>query len=546
MGTSVLPYLYRFNGVVDTNNPVLENMETLCSAAGTWLTYDITQGKWAVIINKPGTVVASFDDSNIIGGIQVGTTGLDQLYNAVKVTYPRGDINDQRDFIRDEIPAEDRNPNEPDNDLNISYDILNDPVQAEYLGLLELNQNRLDQTVSFVTDYSKLGIKAGDIVDITSAQYGLTNYKLRVTSVTELDADDGSIQLQIVGVKYDEGIYNPDLTRYERSNQNGLITLNGISQPGNVVATLYEKDSRPRILANTTVPGNVAIEYMELWASPDNVNFEIVGNLPPPGGGTYTTGDTVTFDFDRAATGNVYLKSRALNSSAAGPYSNVAVVAYDPVQVTDAIGNSTGLLDGSGNPLSTLLGLSALLKGLDTWANGNPNINQVVASTTTGYRFVYDDLESGANVVISSTFGSIDGNAVVYGSYVQQNIGTFVPTQNGRHICDYYLNCGENPPTLPTDNFKFGLVTIKSGGYYSGTLGNSSTPLYNTTETIVLTSGTVGYEISSDYGYQNTNMNGRFTANLVAGTTYYVSTFLCVEDPTNVVTKVITVQNALT
>lgn len=430
MGTSVLPYLYRFNGVVDTNRPVLENMETLTSAAGTWLTYDITDGRWAVIINKPGNVVASFSDSNIIGGIQIGTTGLDQLYNAVKVTFPRDDLDDQRDFVRDEIPAIDRNANEPDNDLNIDYDILNDPVQAEYLGLLELQQNRLDMTVSFVTDYSSMGLKAGDIVDITSAQYGITNFPIRITSVTEQDDDAGGIQLQIIGVKYDAAIYDPDLTRYERSNQNGLITLNGINQPGNIVTTLYEKNSRPRILANTTVPGNVAIETMELWSSSDNVNFELVGNLPPPGGGTYSIGDTVSFDFDRAATGNVYLKSRALNSSATGPYSNVATIPYTPVQVTDAIGNNTGLLDGAGNSVATLLALQALLKGLDTYMNGNSNLANAVGSqiSSTAGNVTILSTYDGANIVFTSsnsTAGTLTGNIDVWAQ--SANVSFTVP-----------------------------------------------------------------------------------------------------------------------
>jgi hypothetical protein len=382
MGTSVLPYLYRFNGVVDTNKPVLQNMETLTSAAGSWLTYDITQGKWAVIINKPGNVVASFNDSNIIGGIQFGSTSLTELYNAVKVTFPRDDLNDQRDFVRAEILAVDRNANEPDNDLNIDYDILNDPVQAEYLGLLELGQNRQDQTISFVTDYSMLGLKAGDIIDITSDQYGITDYLLRITNVTEQDDDAGGIQLQIIGVLYNADIYNPDLSRYERSNQNGLITLNGINQPGNITTTLYEKNSRPRILANTTVPGNVAIENVELWSSTDNVNFELVGNLPPPGGGTYSIGNVVSFDFDRAATGNVYLKSRAINSSASGPYSNIATIPYTPVQVTDAVGANTTLLDSAGNVLPTTLALSALLKLLSN-TNDTKGFNDMVSSVTT-------------------------------------------------------------------------------------------------------------------------------------------------------------------
>lgn len=443
MGTSVLPYLYRFNGVVDTNQPVLQNMETLTSAAGTWLTYDITQGKWAVIINKPTAVTASFDDSNIIGGIQIGSTSLTELYNAVKVTFPRDDLDDQRDFVRAEIPAIDRNANEPDNDLNIDYDILNDPVQAEYLGLLELQQNRLDQTISFVTDYSSLGIKAGDVVEITSAQYGITDYQLRVTNVTEVDDDSGGIQLQIIGVKYDAGIYTPDLNRFERSNQNGLVTLNAINQPGNIVTTLYEKDSRPRIMANTTVPGNVAIETVELWSSTDNVNFELVGNLPPPGGGTYTTGDVVTFDFDRAATGNVYLKSRALNSSATGPYSNVATVAFTSTQVTDAIGNNTGLLDGAGTPIATLLALQALLKGLDTYMNGNSNLANAVggqiSSSGAASSLLQYQIDNTGNVTTG-------GSSSSYTPQTTSTTLTFVAPSTGWYRVDTYVNFGKDVP----------------------------------------------------------------------------------------------------
>jgi len=384
MGTSVLPYLYRFNGVVDTNKSVLDNMESLCSAAGTWLTYDIAQGKWAVIINKPTAPVITFDDSNILGGIQIGTTSLDQLYNAVKVSFPRADLNDQRDFVRAEIPAMDRNANEPDNDLNIDYDILNDPVQAEYLGLLELGQNRLDTTVTFATDYSNLGIRAGDVVAINSAQYGFSNYLVRVTSVTEVDTDGGAIQLQIIGVQYDEAIYEPDLNRYERSNQNGLVTLNAINQPGTPVVTKYEKDARPRIIATSTVPGTVPIEIMELWTATDNVNFDLVISLPPISGGTYTLGDTATFDFDQGATGNLYVKTRAVNSSSAGPFSAVTTVAYTPVQVTDAIGNNTSILNSSSVPISLLLAIPTLLSALDTKMNGNASeLNGVPIVTRT-------------------------------------------------------------------------------------------------------------------------------------------------------------------
>jgi len=522
MGTSVLPFLYRFNGVVDTNQPVLQNMETLTSAAGSWLTYDITQGKWAVIINKTGNVVASFDDSNIIGGIQVGSTSLTELYNAVKVTFPRDDLNDQRDFVRAEIPAIDRNANEPDNDLNIDYDILNDPVQAEYLGLLELGQNRLDQTISFVTDYSMLGLKAGDVVDITSAQYGITNYPLRITTVTEQDDDAGGIQLQIIGVKYDAAIYDPDLTRYERSNQNGLITLNGINQPGNITTTLYEKNSRPRILANTTVPGNVAIENIELWSSTDNVNYELVGNLPPPGGGTYTTGNVVSFDFDRAATGNVYLKSRAINSSASGPYSNVAIIPYTPVQVTDAIGNNTSLLDGTGTPVATLLALQALLKGLDTYMNGNSNLANSVGSQIStnggGLLLGFDVFQNGLsqNDIGSANGTSIDGLHEV----TSTNSKSFTVPKTGYYLMTAEANFGTSPGT-PNN---LGNVAILANIYTGTTGGSEVANSYVTTgflgyPTVDAIASTMVYLTPGTYrlrlGYQTEKSNsGQFTGSV--------------------------------
>jgi hypothetical protein len=515
MGTSVLPYLYRFNGVVDTNQPVLQNMESLTSAAGTWLTYDITQGKWAVIINKPTAVTASFDDSNIIGGIQFGSTSLTELYNAVKVTFPRDDLDDQRDFVRAEIPAGDRNANEPDNDLNIDYDILNDPVQAEYLGLLELQQNRLDQTISFVTDYSSLGIRAGDVVEITSAQYGITDYQLRVTSVTEVDDDSGGIQLQIVGVLYNEGIYTPDLNRYERSNQNGLITLNNINQPGNIVTTLYEKDSRPRILANTTVPGNVAIETVELWSSTDNVNYELVGNLPPPGGGTYTTGDTVSFDFDRALTGNVYLKSRALNSSATGPYSNVATIPYTPVQVTDAIGNNTGLLDGAGNSVATLLALQALLKGLDTYMNGDSNLGnavsgQISSSAGGGLLLGWDVFDSS---LTQNNIGTANGTSINgLNEVTSTNSKSFVVPTTGYYLLTAQGNFGKTvglPDTVGNITILANVYTGNSGGTeVPNSYVTTGWPAYPTEDLMVsgmvyLTTGTYNMRLGYQTEYSN-------------------------------------------
>ena len=57
---------FTINGVVDTNNSVLDNLNTIANASGCFLTWDTNAGKWIVILNTTGTSVKSFtDNSNI-------------------------------------------------------------------------------------------------------------------------------------------------------------------------------------------------------------------------------------------------------------------------------------------------------------------------------------------------------------------------------------------------------------------------------------------------------------------------------------------------
>jgi hypothetical protein len=164
-GAQTLADRYQINGLLDTAQPVLKNIEKICSAAGSWLSYDIHDGRWGVVINNSGTSIASFSDTNIIGNINISGTGLTDLYNSVKVEFPHRDLKDSADFVTIEIPDGDRNSNEEDNSLQLTYDIINEPVQAQLLGFIELKQSRIDKVIKFQCDYSLFNLKAGDIID---------------------------------------------------------------------------------------------------------------------------------------------------------------------------------------------------------------------------------------------------------------------------------------------------------------------------------------------------------------------------------------------
>ena len=222
---------FQINGVIDTNNSVLDNLELIASSAGCWWTYDTNAGMWCVVINQEGTSTSSFNDSNIIGAITISGTGLTDYYNQVKVDYPHKDLLDERDssFYRlDAIDWPSFNPmefynNEQLNCLELKFDLVNDPTQAEMLALMALKQSRVDKVIKFSTDYSKLGLKAGDLIDITSSMYGFTNKVFRILSIEEEDSEDGSINLGITALEYDSRVYEfGDLNRFARTPRNGI------------------------------------------------------------------------------------------------------------------------------------------------------------------------------------------------------------------------------------------------------------------------------------------------------------------------------------
>jgi hypothetical protein len=223
--TTTVENQFAINGVIDTSKTVVQNLQTLCAASGCWLSYDIAQGKWAVAINQAGSSVASFNDSNIIGGINISSTGLTELYNSVEIEFPHRDIKDRKDYITFSVASGDRYPNEPDNVLQLQTDVVNDPIQAAYIASRELKQSRVDKVIEFRTDFSKMGLKAGDLIDVTNAAYGYTNKVFRIVSLQEDDSDEGVLSLSIRALEYDADVYSTSgLERDDRFVDNGIIT----------------------------------------------------------------------------------------------------------------------------------------------------------------------------------------------------------------------------------------------------------------------------------------------------------------------------------
>lgn len=374
-GNISLANRYQINGLVNTENEVLRNIEDLVSTAGSWLSYSILTGKWGVIINKSGTSVASFDDSNILGTVSVSGTGLKDLYNTTKAEFPHRDIRDATDYVSISIPSGDRNANEQDNTLNLAYNYLNEPIQAQLLSFIELKQSRIDLIINFQADYTTINLNAGDIIDVTNSKLGFTNKLFRIISISEIEGED-ALMTDITALEYDATVYDEtNLYRYTRTLSNGLTTVGNIGIPGTPTITKYELDARPRIVVSTTAPTGT-IEGMEYWLSNDTGlgeaqrNYRLIATKVPTNGnanvrGTYTTGETVTLDYDNIGTSNIVVKTRAYNSTTVGPFSaNSAITSFTSTQATDAILPTTVAYNDIGG-LATALTVISLLNKLD-------------------------------------------------------------------------------------------------------------------------------------------------------------------------------------
>jgi hypothetical protein len=511
-GAQTLADRYQINGLIDTAEPVMTNIERICSAAGSWLSYDIHEGKWGVVINTTGTSIASFDDTNILSSITLSGTGINELYNSVKVEFPHRELRDSADYVTIEIPNGDRNANEEDNTLNLTYDIINEPIQAQLLGFIELKQSRVDLIISFLTDYSNINIKAGDIVDVTNERFSFNNKLFRVISTTEQQDDDGALRIEITALAYDPNVYSTaDLFRYTRTDENGIITIGSIGTPGTPQVTKVEADVRPRIIIETTVPTGV-VDAMEFWLTDDvnlleaNRSYRLIAIEKPTGGGNFTSGQTVTLEYDSITSGDFYVKTRGVNVSTTGPFSTLSgLIDFNATQITNAIGPDTKSVDAAGQ-IATLLAVNFLMKQVDDLFKGATTSTGMfskifdIFKETTGIDLV-GQAESGELVVASAVSVSDEGTQLTSNTSGINFVGSGVEVSSAGNNVTVSIGTGDIP-----DGEKVGDILVWNGTEW--VLSESGNTLSTVTPEPIVDEGfAFGGRWPSDRNDENSSIN---------------------------------------
>jgi hypothetical protein len=292
---------YRINGVLDAGQSVLSNIDRIMSACDSWMTYNAALGQWSVVVNKAEGAAYAFTDSNIIGEIRVSATDITSSINQVEARFPFKDNRDQAAFVNIQTPSGLLYPNEPVNKYSITYDLVNDSVQAHYLANRLLEQAREDLIVNFNTTYFGIQVDAGDVVSVTNSDYGWNAKLFRVIKVNEASLADGSL-----GARLEMSEYNAQVYDDQTINQFSPVPNSGLPNVGyfSALAAPTVLASRPSAQipsfdVRVTIPATGRVTSITLYyttsATPTNNDWVLLSLATQSNSLPYTNG--ASFDF---------------------------------------------------------------------------------------------------------------------------------------------------------------------------------------------------------------------------------------------------------
>lgn len=330
---------YGINGPLDTASDCFTNLQMLADACDSWIQWNEANAQWGVVINRgydqaagtyPAQTIAQlFDinDNNIIGGIQLTPVDLNSTYNRVECSYPDENIYDQINQVFVDLPANQLNPNEPDNVLSMNLPLTNNSVTATYIATRKLIQSREDLIVALTMDFSGIQIDAGDVVRVNNSKFQWVDKLFRVTQVQEGKSEDGTLYAQLTLAEYNNQVYaNIPITEYVPSPNTGVTDPNIANQPAAPILTGFVPQSPTgQFTINTVIPASGTYGAIEIYYSTttDTLGeYTLLKTLLPTDSNTYNNGDTIPYVVDGLPSGNYFFRTRVVTMTGIkSPYS---------------------------------------------------------------------------------------------------------------------------------------------------------------------------------------------------------------------------------
>ena len=337
-GPSATQTRFRFDGLLDPTRSIMANMQDMASCCDCLIKYNEIMGTWGVITQKPTyTIAMALNDSNMVSAISISPLDIASSYNVIECKFPDNSNQDtfnSSTFDLAQIDPALLFPNEPVNKQSVSLPLVNDSVRAQYLANRLLKAGREDLQVQVNTKFSGIQLEAGDIVTITSTNYGWDAKEFRINKVIEEFADDASVTVKLTVSEFNAEVYDDvSVTQFTPAPNTGIASpvVFG-SVPAPVVAAQYPTAEIPSFVLALTASYVGIIQYAEVWysafANPTTEQLLFAGTTAiQSNGNPYTPNAPLpSVLLSDIPSGNWYFFSRMVNSLGASHYSPASAV----------------------------------------------------------------------------------------------------------------------------------------------------------------------------------------------------------------------------
>jgi hypothetical protein len=332
-GVSSTQPRFKFNGVIDTRRTIMQNLQDMSSCADCLIKYNEITAEWGVIVQKPTyTVAMALDDSNMVSAIQITPMDLAGSYNIVECKFPdetNQDAFNTATFDLAQIAPSLLFPNEPVNKQSISLPMVNNDVQAQLIANRLLKSAREDLQVQVSVNFSGIQLEAGDIVTVTSPNYGWTVKPFRINKVIEEFADDGAVLAKLTLSEFNSEVYDDaDITQFQPAPNTGIGDPSFFGTiPAPSITGQQPNITNPSFNVIVTTASSGITQYAEVWYSafsnptPEQLIFAGTTAIQSSGNPYDVSTAMPAVTLPNIPSGNWYFFSRMVNSISSSNYS---------------------------------------------------------------------------------------------------------------------------------------------------------------------------------------------------------------------------------
>jgi hypothetical protein len=264
---------FLFDGVLLTSSTCMTNLQMMSTCCDCLLKYNEISGLWGVVVQSPTyTIAMDINDSNMVSSIGISPLDIASSYNIIEAKFANKTSQDAFDtavFDLSQIDPSLLFPNEPVNKQSVNLNLVNNSVRAQTISTRMLKSSREDLQVTINVNYSGIQLEAGDIVALTSANYGWTAKPFRVNKIIEEFADDASVTAKLTLTEFNASIYDDmPLTAFQPSPNTGFgdPTVFG-TVPTPTISGANTTATIPNFNVNITASTAGVIQYAEVWYS---------------------------------------------------------------------------------------------------------------------------------------------------------------------------------------------------------------------------------------------------------------------------------------